>query len=133
MPSCSQRTSLLKRRLEGALMREGPPIGPWGDYRSMAGADSFTSPVALLDAALMALSVIPICPVCGWPFGRGRGAGPGLVVLPVGAVRAMGVRLAVVPAAAGVAVQSAEDVAVQTAEPSAPAPARVVAASAAPA
>jgi hypothetical protein len=133
MPPCPQLTSLFKRRLEGALMRVGPPIGPGGDCRSMAGAAAVTTPVVLLDAAFMALSVIPICPVSGWPFGRGRGAGPGLVVLPVDAVRAMGLRLAVATAAAVGAVHSAEDVAVQTAEPLAPAPTRAVAVSAAPA
>jgi hypothetical protein len=131
MPPCLQLPYLFELRVEGALMRVGLPNGPGGDYRSMAGVDSVTTRVALRDAALLAIYVIPICPVSGWPFERGLGTGPGLVVLRVGAVRAIGVRLAVAPAAAGVAVHSAEDVAVQTAEPSAPAPAWAVAASAA--
>jgi hypothetical protein len=83
-------------------------------------------------AAMMAFSVIPICPVFGWTFGRGRGAGPGPAVLPVGAAHAMAVRLAVAPVAAGVAVHSSEDLAVEKAEPLAPALTRAVAASAAP-
>ena len=133
MPPCSQLRYLLELRVEGALVRVGPPNGLGGHCRSMAGADSVTTPIDLLDAASMALSVIPICPIFGWTFGRGRGADPGLTVLPVGAVRAMGVRLSVGPAAAGVAVHSTEDVAVQTVEALAPAPTRAVAASAAPA
>jgi hypothetical protein len=99
----------------------------------MAGADSVITPVALLDSASMALFIIPICPAFGWLFGRGRGAGSGLAGLPVVAVRAMVVRLAVAPAAAGGAVHSAEDVAVETAAALAPAPTRAVAPFAAPA
>jgi hypothetical protein len=96
--------------------------------RDRADADAFRRSCR----SLLTLSITPTFPVFGWAFDRDPGVGRGHAALPVGAVLAMALRLAVGPVTAGVAAHSAH-YAVKMAAPLAPALMRALAPSTAPA